>query len=391
MKTLLFVMMCLLAALPMMAQDDPMAEAISYDSVVEDDISNEAIYDWWFIEAAEGDIIVANMTGYGGLEPLIGILDPDGTLVGRSDDGTPGGKVSLEYPAPTAGLYTIVATRVGNENGTTTGEYELQVRRANTPEVRVNPYQEVVFRCQDYEVTNTVVLEFADDAPSFYRISVYGMDGFIPVIRVILSGPDITDCSRDSRAMTGDTYTLPGAETVTVPENPENAAQLTIGGAQQSGNVTLTIGSKDGATGRYLAVIEGFSITPEDDRDFVRVGQGPKAAGSPLLVYMVSDKATRLDPALSTVDDDEGNSNSTICDDAGRRSCPDVASIDGFELLMTVGDADDVTITGSRFDAGALFPTGDAQRLHSLDLSSFSANTEGGYSLILIGELPVLD
>lgn len=373
-------LLCLLLTLPVSAQDIPAAETITYDSVVTDDLTSEAFYDWWFINVRQGDVVVVTMAAHGTLEPLIGILDPGGNLVARSEDGAPGGIISLEYTAPADGEMTVVATRVGNDSGTSTGEYQLQVRRANAPVERVNPYQEVTFRCQDYEVTNVATLEFAEDAEQagVYRISVYGLDGFLPVIRVALSKPELTDCSSDSQAVNDDMLTLPGAATLTYAQNTETAAQLTITGAAEAGLVTLTIGSRNGAAGRYVAVVEGFSIAPADDADLIRVGQGPKAAELPLLVYMLAAKNTRLDPSMRFPDEaGEG----VVCDDAGRRGCEDVPSVSG--LKVTIAGAE---VVGGRFDAGLLLPGGDSE-LRTVELGSFSGNTEGGYTLVLIGEL----
>jgi hypothetical protein len=294
--------------------------------------------------------------------------------------------VTLEYTAPVDGEYRIVATRVGNENGTTTGDYELLVRRANAVMERENPYQEVAFRCQDYEVTNAAVLEFADDPDhlDFYRISVYGMDGFVPVIRVYLDALDLTDCAQDFQAMDGDSYTLPGQDTVTVTGDLLNfAAQLTVRGAKDAGSVSLTVGSKNGASGRFLVVVEGFTISPSRDTDYIRVGQGPLAALSPLLVYMIGGKNERLDPSMRLMSSDPEN-NGIICDDAGRRGCDDVPPINDLRIHISVQD---VEIAGDRFDAGVLLPRG-ATELREIELSSFSGNTEGKYVLVLMGELP---
>ncbi len=375
---------------PALAQEDaPAAEAISYDSQIEDSITTTAIYDWWYIQASEGDQIVVDMQAKNGLAPLIGILDINGDLADRSQDGEPNALVTLEYIAPADGEYRIVATRVGNENGTTTGGYTLLVRRANAVIERINPYQEVVFRCNDYEVTNAAVVEFSDDPdqPEYYRVNVYGMDGFVPVIRVYIDAIDVTDCAQDFQGMDGDSYTLPGEETVTVTGDLlNNAAQLTIRGAGQAGRVTLTVGSKDESTGRFLVVVEGFTISPEHDTDFIQVGQGPLAALSPLLVYMVAGKNTRLDPSMRLLTDDP-ESDGVVCDDAGRRGCEDVPSVSGLEVYVTVQD---VEIVGDRFDAGVLLPRG-ATNLREIELSSFLGNTEGSYSLVLMGELPPRD
>ncbi|MBZ0287887.1 MAG: hypothetical protein K8I30_09760 [Anaerolineae bacterium] len=380
MKTVFLLLLSLLLVLVAGAQDVPTAETLTYDSVVMDDLSPEAFYDWWFLEASTGDIVVVTMTAQDTLEPLIGILDPGGTLVARSIDGTPGSAIELELIIPADGEYTIVATRVGNENGTSTGGYELQVRRANTPVERVNPYQEVTFRCQDYEVTNVATLQLAEDSANadYYRISVYGWDGFLPATRLNLTEPEVSDCSSDSQAVNGDTVTLPDVETMTFAQHSETAAQLSLTGAAQAGRVTLTIGSKNGAAGRYLAVIEGLHISPSDDVDAIRIGQGPLTASVPLLVYMISDKSTRLDPSMRLNADDAG----IVCDDAGRRGCEDVPGVNGLTVFITDGAVD---VEGGRFDAGARLTTTDLQ---TLELSSFSGNTEGGYMLVLLGELP---
>src|SRR5690606_19871969 len=120
-------------AAPLAAQDDdlPVTTFIAFDDIVTETLTETAFWDWWQIQANEGDIIVADMIAEDALEPLLGILGPDGDLLDRSEDGPPGGSVSLEYTTPAAGEYTIVATRVGNANGTSTGPYTLQVRRAN--------------------------------------------------------------------------------------------------------------------------------------------------------------------------------------------------------------------------------------------------------------------
>ena len=357
---------------------EPGVSEIRYDSIVEDGIEENAIFDWWLIDVEEGDMMVMEMRGSDGLAPLIGLLDPGGQLVARSADGIIDGDVLLEYTAEASGQYIVVATRAGNENGTTTGNYWLRVRRANTPRERVNPYQQVVFRCQAMEVTNVLTLEFNDDAPLFYRVNVYGMDDFLPVIRVEIDSLGLTDCSRDSQAMGGDSYTLPGAETVVLEgDEPEQVAQLAITGAQQAGNVTLTVGSENGLPGRYVVVVEGFRIDPANDRDRISIGQGPLAASVPLLVYMVGSNDSRLDPVI------EAESPVIVCDDVGRRGCDDIPAISG--LRVTIGD--DVVITGDRFDAGALLPAGTPQ-LYTLELGSFSGNTSGDYSLVILGEMP---
>lgn len=384
-KLLILLMAALLVTMPLAAQDDlPITDIIQYDDEVSETLTERAFWDWWVVQADMGDELVVDMFAHETLEPLIGLLDPSGALVARSEDGTAGGRVTLEYTTPAAGEYTIVATRAGNENGTSAGAYDLRLRRANAVEDRANSYQQVSFRCQDYEVTNVVTLQFAEDSEqaTFYVISVYGYDGFEPVIRIHVSTLDVEDCSRDSQGVSGNIYAIPGEEAVTLEGPTLSAAQLTINGASEAGLVTLTIGSADGTTGRYVAFIDGFFIG-EDDEDSIRIGQGPLAAVEPLTVYMVAGKTERLDPTIRLA---EGEADETvmICDDAGRRGCEGVPSPLGLAVKVVTSFSDYVA---DRFDAGVVLPAGPPQ-LRTLEFNSFSNRTTGRYALVLMGELP---
>jgi hypothetical protein len=249
-KPILPLVLCLLLALPAAAQTEPDAAYISYDSVVAGSISDDIFYEWWFIQASEGDVMMVEMAAADGLAPLIGLLDPNGDLIARSADGEVNGTALMEYTLPVTGLYTIVATRVDNQRGTTSGSYSLRTRQISAGAGRDRPYQQVVFRCRDMNVTNVATLEFAEDLATagFYRINIYGLDDFVPVIRVYLEGVDLTDCSSDSQAMGGHSFTLPGEETIVVEGDRLNqAAQLTISGAAHAGRLCEY---RPGAAGR---------------------------------------------------------------------------------------------------------------------------------------------
>lgn len=376
----------LLTVLPAAAQDDlPLSEIIGYDDMVSDTLTERAFWDWWHLQAEAGDVLVIDMQAGEALEPLVGILNPEGTLLARSADGAPGGLVTLEYTVTETAEYTIVATRVGNENGTSTGPYDLRVRRANEAAARINPYQQVTFRCRDYEVTNAATITFAEDPEqaAYYHISIYGLDGFRPVIRVELAAVNLTDCSRDTQGMAGNSYTLPGEDPIVLTDPDtyaDSAAQLLIASAAPVGDVTLTIGSADGAPGRFIAVIDGFMIG-EDDSDFIRIGQGPLASAAPLTLYMIADTGTRLDPAILLVDEEDAV---LICDDAGRRGCAGVPSPEGLSIYISESNRE---ISAGPFDAGLVLPPGPPQ-LREVILSSFRSRTTGPYALVLMGELP---
>ncbi len=380
---LLFIAILFVLALPLLAQDGdaPLTEPINYDQPVDETLTEQAFWDWWQIEAASGDVISAEMQASETLAPLLGILGPDGSLLARSDEGSLGGTVTLDYHVEDAGQYTLVATRVGNENGTTTGSYQLLVRQAAPP--RLNPYQEVSFRCHDYEVTNVATLEIEeDDVPGGQVvIAIYGLDGFQPVIRAKFEDFNLDDCSSDASAMGNDSYQLPGEAPVTLtPPIEGGAAELVLSSISQLGRFTLTVGSMNGAAGRYIAVIYGLTIG-QADRDQISLGQGPLASSVPLNVYMIGAQGTRLDPKLNLLDQDE---RVKVCDDVGQRGCEGVPSPLGLRVFLAGPGLD---IEADRFDAGISLPPGPP-RLWNLELSSYSDRTTGPYSIVLLGSLP---
>ncbi len=375
---------------PVLAQDDtPTVAAIDYDAVVEETISDAAFFDWWRLQAAEGDVLMITMTARDGLLPLIGLLDPTGDLVATSADGQINGTVQLEYTTLQEGPYTIIASRVDNVDGTSTGSYALEVRRANPPEQLQNLHQPVTFTCEEGEVVTAATLEFAEDIPVdgaglTHRITVYGIDGFQPVIYVEFhSDQDFQTCNTDANQTLDDTFTLPGEAPRTVTaDNLHTVSQLTLSGAELMGVITLRIGSLDGTPGRYMALIEGFTIDPDDDSDLFEVRVGPRAAADTALhIYMAAAENSRLDPFMEILDD----SNIT-CDDAGRRGCEMAASFAGAGAVLH--NSGGMTLTGDRSDAGLLLAPGSPDVIVPVLLSSRQAGTHGGYVLVVIGELP---
>src|SRR5262249_39665627 len=153
----------------------------------------------------------------------------------------------------------------------------------------------------------------------------FGVDGFRPVIRVNFTGTNAQPfelCNIDAQNTVGDTFTFPGEATQTITKDTlDQATQLSLAGADQMGPITLTIGSKDGQAGRYMAVIEGLSIEPSNDTDGVEIRVGPLAAKTTsIMAYMVAGQNSRLDPFMQLID------GSQTCDDAGRGDCTAVPS-----------------------------------------------------------------
>lgn len=358
--------------------DAPLNETITYGDRVSGDLSSAAFFDLWRIEAQAGEEILIEMAGQDDLEPLIGLLNPTGDLVARSDDGSPNGVAELTFTFETPGDYTIVATRVGNQNGTSVGRYTLFVAQGESTVTVVNPYEEVEFRCADFEVTTAASLQFRQPRGS-QRIVVYGLDGFQPVIRVLASRSDAAQvCTREGDG-TGAALTLPAAAPFTADATIPTA-EVELAAEDELGIITLTIGSADGAPGRYLAMITGFALE-NGEQNTLDARLGPLAAQeSALLIYMVDAELNgRLDPAVRRGDAPDD----AVCDDAGRRGCEDVPSVAG----VGVETADGLRLIGDRFDAGLRIPQGELESV-SMILGSFNNHSAGNYGLLLIGELP---
>ena len=396
---LLLVLMLALAAVPIYAQDDEAADQITdsfitFDEPVTDTITERSFYDLWSFYAEAGDHIIVTMIADDGLAPLLGVAASAGEVVLRSDedadgnrlpDALPNDTVEIEFTIETSGQYTLVPTRVGNANGTTTGSYTLLLRRANPVGVTEGGagVSEVTFRCGPHIVTNAVTLDFLSEGHvDAYRISVYALDGFTPLLRITVGDGLLTECSSDPTGTDGDQILLPSDEQYTLPDPTVNAARFSLRGQGRSlGPVQVTLGSVDGVAGRYLLVVDGFELTAPDDRDLVEVRRGPLAAESDMLVYMVSMGRSRLDPELRL----EGNTplDDFICDDAGRFDCDDVPAIIGVGVIL----ADGTAITGGRFDAGAWLRTGTTEK-QAVYLHSRGRSTAGPYAVVIMGELP---
>jgi hypothetical protein len=368
--------------------DTPINSTITYNETVQATITEEAFFDRWTFNAAQGDIVVAIMIASDGLAPLLGLGTIGGELLYATDgfhedrrvDAEPNTQVEIEYRIAEAGQYVMIATRAGRDEGTTTGSYTLSLRRANNDPGRPDMFQDVVFRCGEDEVTTALTVEWFQESGETYRVRAYGLDGFRPLLR-LQGGPmgEINDCSADSQMMGGDSFILPGEAAATLPaENPPDAAALDLSAGLD--DITLTVGSIDGAGGRYLLVIDGFQIMPERDPDLMTVRLGPLARETALLAYMVRTGSSRLDPVMTWLDFNDQPIQT--CDDAGRRGCESVAAFTGAGVTLNDG----TSINGARLDAGLLLQPGNADPI----LVEFTNRNRdlGGYAVILIGTLP---
>jgi hypothetical protein len=388
-------------ATPTTDPDDTTIAPIGYDLPQIDTITDRYFFDWWRVTLLQGSIIGVEMQGRDGLAPLIGILDPEQNLLARSDNERPpepNGLAVLEFVAPTDGEFTIVATREGNDQGTTSGVYEITVT-ALQPLESENDRVEVEFRCSEMVITTALQLEFrdetlpptatpADGVFEFYRLTIYGQEAIQPAIRAEADvSTERLDCTRDAQGMADNTLALPGQTPVTITQDDlTHMAQMSLRNSspdQRFGEITFTMGSVDGGRGHYVAILDGLALQSINDVDELVLRPGPLAGGSPMTIYMVGAPKSRLDPHL-TVLDTEG-SELASCDDAGRTGCEGVTPFTGAETIYTLGET--ITLRADRFDAGVTV-TPEAGDILTLHMASRDGATSGAYSIWIIGELP---
>lgn len=395
----LIILLCLgMAIIPTVAQEaEPTDEVtffdIFYDSAVRGAITDSTYFDFWRFQASAGDELIVRMKGEDGLAPLIGIAGSNREVIVRSDmdengvqlpDTEPNSTAELRFTVPIDGEFSVVATRAGRESGATTGSYTLVLTRANSPDIQRNQARQAVeFRCDEDIVTSALNIQLPNpEQPVTYRITVYGFDQFNPAIRVFAGLEDELEiCTTDGSAALGDTLTFWDIPTQTITDDNQSA-QYELNSVGDLGQITFTIASVGGGRGRYLAIIEGLVLTESGQINPIDIQMGAIAVGSPFNIYMVKALDTRIDPFIAQSLFD----GSTLsCDDAGGRGCDTVQSIQNMVITMSDG----TTIQGDRFSAGLqIVPEG--MELVNLQFLSRSPNATGAYSIVIIGELPLL-
>jgi hypothetical protein len=390
MNRTLFLLMLFFSLTALTAAQDPAdvpyTGPIGYGQMVEDTLTPAAFFDWWQVGMRQGDVIRVEMQAAGGLEPLLGLLDANQDLITRSEDGVADGLVVLNYEVPADGAYTIVATRVGNANGTSSGSYSLRLMLISGAAPTPDDMQDVTFRCPntaEVEATTVLSLRLREDfGPELnYRVTVYGVDGFIPIIRVDIGGETPTSyCNFSNAPLVGDRFTLPGEDERTVPDtDPLTAAETDISGVSEV--VHVTVASRDGAAGRYLLIVQGFEIEPTGDRDVVELALGPLVAREgAATVYMVGAADSRLDPFIATEDE------AFTCDDAGGRGCEGLPAATGAGAVQAGVDGSVISLTADRSDAGVILQPGGTNWV-PLELRAREDRTRGGYALLVVGEM----
>lgn len=385
-KMLLIACLLCALALPAAAQVDTTAPTpIAYGESVQGQLNADNFFALWTFDAQADDQIVIRMAAADGLQPQIGLLDPSANLVASTPDAEADTAITLEASIPADGSYTIVATRVGRDQGSSAGSYTLSLALAgaDAPPATTG-VQEVTFRCGADEIATAATLELggalaSEGAP--YRLNVYGLEGFQTYVRITSPVGDLNYCTRGSGETESDIVLLPDeAPRIFDADMLANTFELELEDPSLLGTLTITIGSLDAAPGRYVAVLTGLFIDAPGQHDLLSAFVGPLAAAEgEVLVYALALDVvnSRLDPALRLLPSEVG------CDDAGRRGCEDIPSFVGAGLRL----ADEFSILGDRFDAGVRLRQGDLEE-QIVENGSFAGNTSGAYALVVVGSLP---
>jgi hypothetical protein len=107
--------------------------AITAGSSASGQITNASFAQIYPFEGNAGDQITITMTGSGGLDAYLGIIDPQQEVIAEDDDSGGGTDAQISIRLPESGTYLIIATRNGIDQGTSQGSYTLTVTNGLPP------------------------------------------------------------------------------------------------------------------------------------------------------------------------------------------------------------------------------------------------------------------
>lgn len=86
------------------------------------------------VQGSAGEMITVTMTGTSGdLDAYLGLIDPNDEVIAEDDDSAGGLNAQISIRLPESGSYLIVATRNGLDEGSTTGNYTLELTSGPPP------------------------------------------------------------------------------------------------------------------------------------------------------------------------------------------------------------------------------------------------------------------
>ncbi len=87
----------------------------------------------YYFEGNAGDQVTITMTGAGGLDAYLGLVDPSDNIIAEDDDSAGGTNAQISARLPDSGWYVIIATRAGLEQGSSLGTYTLTLNSGTPP------------------------------------------------------------------------------------------------------------------------------------------------------------------------------------------------------------------------------------------------------------------
>ncbi len=387
------------------------AESIAYGDSVNGSITDAlALQAYCFNGRAGDEITITVSVTSGNLQALVYIFDPtlEDLHTSNFEDGA-SRFVSLEYTVPAGGQYLIAVSREGFDEGTTTGSFllSLNVAGAGSGPGLGNPQDALVFNvtCSvggqtTQEVRGGIQFSFINVNPGFsYTVTVFGLDGFDPVLAVE-HGEGIGTCNDDEPAAAGSELAVPGFG---YAEANTRTAQVRFQVRRQGDPVNITVGAFGGNSGQFVMVLEGLAISPSTELDGFVIRVPSSVAEEPIAVYMIS-RYNSLDSILTVgqgpglnqaFDDDTGDFMPNAidyndvfivaeCDDAGSGDCADTPA---FPARTGVDIANGSLYLGSSTDAGiVLMPNSSDPLLYVF--GSYDGRSAGEYAIMVIGNVP---
>lgn len=158
-----------------------------------------------------------------------------------------------------------------------------------------------------------------------YTATVVGIDGFNPVM-AIADRNSVLSCADNS--VEAERYSADLPTTGFVPASTFSA-QLPFSHTNEGfENISVIVGSANGASGEFVLIIEGASVTSRDgdgDLFYVRVTENMIAADADTTVYMLA-VGDRLDSYLRVVNSNNETITGFECNDAGTATCQQASS-----------------------------------------------------------------
>jgi hypothetical protein len=107
---------------------------VALGNTVSGAISNSTYVQLYTFDGNAGDMVT--ITAQGNLDAYLGLIDPNSDVIAEDDDSAGGAKgldAQISIRLPESGVYTVVATRSGIDQGETTGNYTLTLT-SGTPQ-----------------------------------------------------------------------------------------------------------------------------------------------------------------------------------------------------------------------------------------------------------------